>query len=193
MALRDSENSYGWLTIVLHWVTAATVITLYVLGEMAEDAGKEERMALLGLHISIAMSLYLILWFRIFWRARNIRPLQPDQHRALKFLAQWVPVILLTALALMLISGPLMVWTKGSPIHVFDALEIATPFGEIEWAHELAETIHKASATVIYFCFFLHLAGAIKHLIIDRDDTFSRMIKPRSPQSESTADSREAS
>ena len=72
--MKDTENGYGGVSILLHWVAAITMIALFVLGQAAEDAADSERKSLLGLHISIAISMYLILVGRIGWRLFNGRP-----------------------------------------------------------------------------------------------------------------------
>ena len=177
MSLRDTAKGYSWLTIVFHWVTAITVIALYILGDMAEDAAQVERRLLLDLHKSIAISMYIILWARIGWRIGNVRPEMPEQHRALMFLSRWVPAVLLLSLALLLISGPLLVWSNDRPLPVFSLFSIPSPLGKIESLHEAMELLHKFSARIIFYAFLLHFAGAAKHLLFDRDNTLMRMIK----------------
>ena len=178
MPIKDSTRGYSGLSIALHWVAAITVITLYVLAEMAEGAPKEERRELIGLHKSIAMGMYIVLWARIGWRIGNVRPTLPDQQVILMFLSRWIPYLLLAALACLLISGPLMVWSNDRPLSVFDLFSIPSPLGKMEAVHEAMEVFHKFSAQVIYYAFFLHLAGVVKHLVIDRDNILMRMLKP---------------
>lgn len=183
MNIRDSASGYSWLSILLHWLTAITVITLYTLGEMAEDAGREERRRLIGLHISIAASMYLVLWARIGWRTAVRRPAPVPQGPVLDWLAHWVPIILLTAIAVMLVSGPLMVWSADRAISIFGLVDLASPLGEMETLHEAMESIHKASAKVVLAAFLLHLGGVLKHLLLDRDDTLKKMLVPGNQRS----------
>ncbi len=178
MSLKDSATGYSWLSIVLHWLAAASVITLYVIGDMAGDAGREERRQLIGLHISIGLSVYLILWARIFWRAFNTRPDPVPQTKYLAFLAQWVPVVLLAAIAVMLISGPLAVWSGGRPMSIFGLIELPSPMDEMETLHEFLEEVHEVGANIILAGFILHMAGVLKHLILNRDGTLRRMLVP---------------
>lgn len=176
MALKDSPSGYSWLSIFFHWITAATVITLWLLAERAEDAPKAEGFRLMGLHISIAISLYLVLWARIIWRVGVRRPVGPAQHPLLGFLATWVPYVLLAGIALMLISGPLVVWSTGNPINVFDLVSIPTPMEKSESFHELMEEVHEFGANVLYFGVILHVLGGLKHLIFDRDGSFKKIF-----------------
>lgn len=177
--MKDSENGYGRISILLHWLAAITMIALFVLGQAAEDASDSDRKALLGLHISIAISMYLILVGRIGWRLFNGRPrVLIQQSKPLMLLAYWIPIILLAGLALMLLSGPIMVWSKGYPINIFELISLPSPLGKIENLHEVMEVLHKVGAKLLFFAFALHMLGVLKHLIIDRDNTLKRMLVP---------------
>ena len=183
--MKDTENGYGGVSILLHWVAAITMIALFVLGQAAEDATDSDRKALLGLHISIAISMYLILVGRIGWRLFNGRPrVLIQQSKPLMLLAHWIPIILLAGLALMLLSGPIMVWSKGYPINIFGLISLPSPLGKMETLHEVMEVLHKLGAKLLFFAFALHMLGVLKHLIIDRDNTLKRMLVPSKKFSE---------
>ena len=177
--MKDTENGYGRISILLHWLAAITMIALFVLGQAAEDASDSDRKALLGLHISIAISMYLILVGRIGWRLFNGRPrVLIQQSKPLMLLAHWIPIILLAGLALMLLSGPIMVWSKGYPINIFGLISLPSPLGKMETLHEAMEALHKLGAKLLFFAFILHMLGVLKHLIIDRDNTLKRILVP---------------
>lgn len=178
MKIKDTAAGYSWLSITLHWFAALAVISLYVLGDLAGDAKGDERRQLLGLHISIALSVYLVLWLRIFWRLLNARPEPVAQGKILAFLARWIPVLLLAGLAIMLISGPLTVWSGGRPLSIFGLIEFASPVGKQEALHEFLEEVHEFGANLIISALVLHVAGALKHWLIDRDRTLQRMLIP---------------
>jgi cytochrome b561 len=183
--MKDTENGYGGVSILLHWLAAITMIALFVLGQAAEDATDSDRKALLGLHISIAISMYLILVGRIGWRLFNGRPrVLIQQSKPLMLLAHWIPIILLAGLALMLLSGPIMVWSKGYPINIFRLISLPSPLGKMETLHEVMEALHKLGAKLLFFAFALHMLGVLKHLIIDRDNTLKRMLVPSKKFSE---------
>lgn len=178
MSIRDSQNGYSWLSIALHWIAAITVITLYLIAEVSEDLPKAERKELMSVHVSIAMSLYIILWGRIFWRMGNARPALPPQHPVLVQLSRWVPILLLAGIAIMLVSGPLMVWSNGSDINIFNAVTLPTMMEKNHDLHEFFEEVHEFGANVLLLAFALHILGAIKHLVVKSDGTLRRMFIP---------------
>jgi len=38
----DTRSGYGWISIALHWLTAAIVLALWTIGTMAQAAGREQ-------------------------------------------------------------------------------------------------------------------------------------------------------
>lgn len=93
-------------------------------------------------------------------------------------LAQWIPIIPLTGLALMLLSGPIMFWSKGYSINIFGMINLPSPLGEMEALPEVMKVLNKVGAKILFFAFILHMLGVLKHLIIYRDNTLKRMLVP---------------
>ncbi len=178
MTIKDTANGYSWLTIALHWISAITVIILLGLVIAADGAPEKQESALMGWHISIAVSMYLILWARVLWRLFNRRPTLAPQNPILHQLAFWVPLVLIVAIALQLISGPLLVLSHGYPIQAFGTTIVPAIMEEREGLHEAAETVHAISGQAIFWVAILHVLGAFKHLIFNRDGTFRKILVP---------------
>ena len=182
----NTKNGYGWLSIILHWLAAIAVITLLVIGfraEFAGDAGdREARAMLMGWHISLGASFALILLARVFASYAQPRPQPPEQAPILKFLSTATHQVLLLAILLQVISGPLAVWSGGRAINVFDLFSIPTPFAERnQGVHELAEVLHGIGRWALIGALSLHVLGALKHVLIDRDGVLQRMLAPAKP------------
>ena len=74
------------------------------------------------------------------------------------------------------ISGLMMSIGGGHSIGVF-GLDIFTSSGEkIEFLSQAGHIGHGLGAKVLMFFILLHIAGAIKHQLIDKDGTISRML-----------------
>ena len=69
----NDAGGYGWLTIILHWLAAAGLIAMLVIGLMADAAGdagdRARRFSLLGIHISLGVTLAALLLAPGFCRA----------------------------------------------------------------------------------------------------------------------------
>lgn len=178
MSLSNTRAAYGWIAIGLHWISAIGVTALYFLGEALEDAhGRAERMAARELHVSVGLLLFTFLAARLFWSLSQPAPDPIDRGRWTRILAKTVQGLFLAMIAVLLVTGPLSVWAGARPLAIFDLLVIPSPFpARVEWLHEACETLHEWAAKLFWPLIALHVAGALKHLIIDRDRTLQRML-----------------
>lgn len=177
MRLANDKSRYGWGAIALHWIAAAFVITLFLLGQRIEDAiGREETRAAIRLHASVGVIAWSFLFARVLWHFLQKRPAPPPQHWSLNLLSRVVQYGLLLVIGIQIVTGPLTIWTNGAPLSAFGWFEIASPFARNRDLHELFETIHKTSADFVLPLIAVHVLGALKHLVIDRDGVFQRML-----------------
>jgi len=72
--LQDTSHGYGWISIALHWLTAAIVLTMWIVGTMSQVASHEDYPALVRLHSTIGVTAYVLLWARIAWRFKIGHP-----------------------------------------------------------------------------------------------------------------------
>lgn len=179
----NSKNGYGWLSITLHWLATIVVIVLLFSGfraDFAGDAGdRVTRSALMGFHVGIGAAFALVLLARVFASYAQPRPTPPEQTPILKFLSSATHQVLLIAILIQVISGLLAVWSGGRAINVFDLFQIPGPFAERnQGVHEFAEVLHGIGRWVIVGALSLHILGALKHALIDRDGVLKRMLAP---------------
>jgi cytochrome b561 len=175
--VRDTATGYGWISIALHWLTAATVLTMLTVGMLSQgDAGRGADPAMLRLHTTIGVSAYALLWGRIVWRFALGHPWPLPAQRPLWFMAgKYFHFAMLVAIGVMLVSGPLIMWSAGKPIAVF-AYEIPSPMSEVPALRHLAGAIHGYAATFIFAGLILHVLAVFKHTAIDRDGTFDKIM-----------------
>ena len=107
MFLTDGKQSYGWLSILLHWIGAAFVIALFLLGDRFEDMPRgPEKLAAVQLHASVGITAFLFLAARILWRLRSGSPDLPPQRFALNRVAKLVQWLLLGAIGVLIVNEP---------------------------------------------------------------------------------------
>lgn len=184
MTLTNTQDRYGWLTIALHWIAAFGVIAMFATGIQAYIAGeagdRAARGAAMGMHISIGGTLFAFFAARIILHYTQPRPVKPNQPAWLNRVASATQHLLLFALAIQIISGPLAVWSGGRAINVFDVVSFASPFAEPnDGLHEAAEVAHAIGRLTILMLLPLHVLGSLKHLVLDRDGVFTRILWPR--------------
>lgn len=182
MRLRDTRNGYGWISIALHWLTAAIVLTMWTIGTIAQAAAREDASWFVHWHMSIGVSAYALLWGRIIWRFAVGHPEpHPGQSAFLFPVAKYFHFLLLAAIGLMLASGPLMVWSAGEAIEVF-ALALPSPLAAWPDLQHSLRRIHGVTASFVLLGVILHILAALKHVVVNRDGTFDKIMIPDGAQ-----------
>lgn len=183
MPLANTPATYGAVARTLHWATALLILTLIPLGIVASrlpyDTGEAlTRKALLfQWHKSLGLTLFLLAVIRILWAVTQTRPasLHPDR-RAETLLAAVVHWLLYGSLVLVPMTG----WIHHAATTGF--APIPWPFGQglpfVPNDDGVAHTfraLHVIFERVLALSVLLHIAGALKHHLIDRDATLRRM------------------
>jgi cytochrome b561 len=179
----NTKDGYGWLAIGLHWIAVIIILLMLTIGFRAEALGeagdRAGRAAAMGWHIGFGALLWLILFARVLSSWVQPRPTPIEQPRHLMWLARATHQLLLIAILIQLISGPLAVWSSGRAIHVFDWLALPSPFAERnQGAHELAGVLHAIGRWSIIVLGTLHILAVVKHTFIDKDRVLQRMLAP---------------
>jgi cytochrome b561 len=179
MRLNDTADGYGWISILLHWVTAVVILYLLYLGSTIGSLEAEMRQQAVDRHVSVAMVSYLLLLGRVVWRLVLRHPGPTEAQRGWAHsLGKWTHYAMVVAIAVMLVSGPLMQRSYGRDIRVFDWFVIAAPaepsFGLASFLHG----VHSFSALFIFLGIVLHIGGVYKHTAFNQDGTLAKIIIP---------------
>lgn len=185
--MKNSSTHYGAVARTFHWVIALLILIDIALGLIGENTPRNADTAgflqtLYSVHKTIGVTVLFLAIGRILWALTQPRPvpLHPDR-KVETFAAEFVHWALYGAIFVMPLSG----WT----IHAAESgfAPILWPFGQglpfvpkSETVAHVAGAIHGLSALVVYATVAAHVAGALKHAIIDRDDTIARMTKGKS-------------
>jgi cytochrome b561 len=177
MRWRDTRTGYGWISIALHWITAIVILTLWFVGGSIQTDLAAGSDATLRLHTSIAISAYLLLWIRVVWRFKQGHPAaMAGQAGVFYEIGKYTHYVILAAVGMMLISGPLMVWSRGAVIHVWDWFAIPGPFDADMGLYSAFHWVHVWCSRIIIVGTVLHLGGVYKHAAFNQDGTFGKML-----------------
>ncbi|WP_086932465.1 cytochrome b [Agarilytica rhodophyticola] len=179
MGLYDSRRCYGWISIILHWLTAITVFALFAVGLWMVDLDYYSNWYKQAphLHKSVGVILILTVVFRICWRIKNVRPETPESHhRWEKSSAKIAHFSLYALLLFMLPSGYLITTAKGQGLDVFNWFTIPSLISGVDNLEDIAGELHELAAFGIIAIATLHGLGALKHHFIDKDNTLRRML-----------------
>ena len=179
MQLKDTHDSYGWLSIVLHWFAAVVIMLLWIVGNTFSTADAELRAQLQSFHVSLGSAALVILLFRTGWRLFHRHPVVRGRSVFFHRVGVVAHYFLLICVLAMLVSGPMMIWTQGLPINMFEWLSFPSPMGPDDELYRLARNTHIVGGAILVWGIVLHIAGAFKHFIFDDDETFVRIFWPR--------------
>lgn len=187
MAISNTTDSYGILARSLHWLTAALVLSAIPLGLLAgampHSTGAElaAKAQAFSLHKTVGMAALWVGGLRILWTLTQTRPapLHPER-RWETFLAGTVHGVLLAGLVLVPLTG----WARHAASEGF--APILWPFGQSlplvpkdTATAEALGVLHRVFARVFAAAIVLHVAGALRHALLDRDGTLARMWSGR--------------
>jgi cytochrome b561 len=170
---------WSGLIISLHWLGAAVIFALLAMGWAMVYGGLDSASTfdLYQWHKSLGFVALALTAARLAARSVSSSPpapVSPGWERLLAALAQGL-LYVLTICAI--VSGWLVVSTSLLPVptRFFDLFvipNIARPDPSVFAAAALA---HKLAAWAIAFLVALHVAGALKHHLVNRDDVLRRM------------------
>lgn len=169
----DRDGGYGWISIALHWIAALAILVLLFAGDSIATVGDQARRT----HTTVASAAWLFLAARIVWRLLEGHPPPHGRGGVSHWAGFVVHYVLLGAIALMLVSGPLAGWAGGAGFHVFD-LHVPGSDSAPRGVYTAARIAHIAGAVTLAVGTTLHVAGVLKHMFIDRDHTLDRIMTP---------------
>jgi len=180
--MRNTQQHYGWISIIIHWLVALTVFGLFGLGFWMVDLTYYDSWYQTGpaLHESIGITLLTLMVFRVIWRLIETQPEKLKTHTPLEQKSgHLMHIVLYVGLFLIMLSGYLISTADGRGITVFDLFDVPGLGSFIEGQEDLAGLFHEYAAYFIIAMAILHALAALKHHFIDKDKTLTRMLGKR--------------
>lgn len=178
MGLRNTNERWGALSQVFHWAIVALVITQVTLAKIAEDLPLGmEKLAMLARHKSVGITILALATLRLLWRWANpVPPLPPTLRPYERRLAHFTHVALYVLLFAMPLSGWAMSSARGFPVSWFGLLQLPDFVAKSRPLYETLHETHESLAYALGAVALLHVAGALKHHFVLRDDVLRRML-----------------
>jgi cytochrome b561 len=170
---------YTTTAIVFHWVVAILVLTMICLGFYMEGIpkGGTERAYFFNLHKSIGVTTALIVIARLLWRWKNPAPALPSSMPAWEIQASKIShALLYMCIIVMPLSGFSATQFTKYGVNYFNLFKIPPMGWEDKMIYDLLQGVHGVTATLLIALIVIHVLAALKHLLIDRDKVFQRML-----------------
>ncbi|BAO45655.1 cytochrome b [Thiolapillus brandeum] len=177
MKWKNDNADWGLVSIGLHWIMALLAIGLFVLGKymITLDYFHPLYQRLPDLHRSLGVMFALLLLWRLIWRWSN--PLPVIQARSgERFLALLMHRLFYLVMLAIVASGYLISTADGHPLALYGGIEVPALVSGVANLEDRAGTVHWFLTWLLAAMLALHVAAALKHQIIDRDHTLSRML-----------------
>lgn len=193
-----TEQKYTKTAIVLHWLIAIAIFAMFALGWYMADLPKEApkqsaydlfdlgiytwqmaeevspRTFYFNLHKSCGVTIFVLILFRLFWRITHRPPALLASLKAWeRKLSTATHHTLYLLMVLLPLSGVIMAANSKYGIKWF-GIALMEGLDNSELRHTFEE-VHEFLGLLILLVIIVHIAGALKHKFIDKDDTASRM------------------
>lgn len=181
----NTAERYGSIARAFHWLTALLIFTVFPLGLIANDLPFDTSEALaqkawlFSIHKTLGVTIFFVALARILWALAQPHPAPVHPERRVEgFFAAMVHWLLYGALVLVPLSG----WVHHAALDGF--APILWPFGQglpfvpkSEGVAALAGATHWLLTKLLFAAVALHILGALKHALVDRDGVLARMAR----------------
>ncbi|MDR9828715.1 cytochrome b [Vibrio sp. FNV 38] len=180
---RDTESQFAPVTLLLHWVVGLTMIGLLGVGVYMVET---KAFALFPWHKSFGILIFGFVLLRVVWRIKNGWPIPAGHYSKVEhILGHTVHWVLILGTLIMPVSGFLNSALGGFGVEFF-GLELVAKNVDPDNAkkavalneglYSIAHGMHYWVGYVLIGATVLHVAGAFKHHIVDKDGTLRRML-----------------
>ncbi|MBY0428970.1 MAG: cytochrome b [Alphaproteobacteria bacterium] len=184
--MTQSITRYHVGAMILHWLMAVLILGNLVLGLLLEDIPNDQKFQFYQLHKSIGITVLVLAVLRVVWRFLFPAPALPA---SLKSWEVWAVKITHFMFYVLMVGIPFSGWAlvsaspKKIPTFLFGIIPLPhLPFfdgvEDLAARKELSESIsevHELLAYALLALLALHIAAALRHHWILKDETMLRM------------------
>ncbi len=178
MPIRNTRERWGSLSQFLHWLIVALIAVQAALGLTGMLLPPDmEKLAVLARHKSIGITILGLATVRLLWRWLNPTPPLPSNLEPYeRLLARVTHAALYALLFAMPLTGWMMSSARGFPVSWFNLLQLPDLVPKSRMLYGTMVTAHAALAIALAVTLALHVAGALRHHFVLKDDTLRRML-----------------
>jgi cytochrome b561 len=183
MTFRNTPQRWGHIAQLLHWLIVVLIIVQFTLGLWAHDLPVSRlKVGLLKYHKSVGITILALAIIRLAWRWLNPTPRLPDTLKPYeRSLARVTHALLYLLLFAQPLTGLLMSSARGFPVSWFGFFQLPDLVPKNRALYEALLTTHGTLATLLAAVVALHVAAALKHHFVLKDDVLRRMLPHSTP------------
>jgi cytochrome b561 len=183
MSATAARTRYSNIAIALHWLIGLAIICNLAGGLTHESVPKDMQGVVMGLHKATGITILALSLFRLFWRLGHrpppYEPTLATWEKAVAKVTHWAFYVLIIAIPF---SGWLMTSAGGRKYGLSWYGLFDIPFLPVVQDKLLADGAAGAHENLSYLLIallLLHICAAMKHVFLDGDGTFARMLPGR--------------
>lgn len=175
--LKNTHNSYGTISKAFHWGMAALVLAMLGIGFfMGGMPASLTKLKTYNLHKSLGVTVLALVVLRMLWHLYAPRPALLALHAWERLAARAGHAALYFFMLAMPLSGWAMSAAAGRPVSFFGLFTLPDIAPANPAIQRICHDIHEICALGLLAMVAAHFAAALKHHIIDKDDTLRRML-----------------
>lgn len=168
---------YNALSIFFHWLIAALIVAAFGLGSfMTELKISPAKLQYYAWHKWLGVTILALVALRLLTRLARGAPAYPDSMRAWEKKAAQTSHFLLYGLMFAVpLSGYFYSSAAGVPVVYLRLFELPTIIAANPELKPVLKQLHEVLTSVLLIAVSVHVAAALKHHFIDKDDILQRM------------------
>lgn len=174
MSICNTSTTYGSVAKFLHWLIAVLVIGMLAFGFFMGDIPKDYKGTVYNLHKLTGITVLFLMVLRALWALMNPKP----RVAGASMLEKLGERIVHFGLYIFVIAMPLAGWIGSSAAnkapHLGDWV-LRLPIEESKTIPETAFNLHEQIAWIIIGLLCIHIAAALYHHYIRKDNILRRM------------------
>lgn len=175
--LENRVKSYSTGSKVFHWLIAVIVIFMLAFSFFLGDLQNSVKPTAYMIHKSFGLTVLGLMILRVIWIIKSGRPKLPSHIPfAEKLLSRVVQYSLYVFLFAMPIVGWVMSAAAGKIPVFFGLFKMPLPIAKNESLAKLMSETHETIAFILIGLIILHIVGAWKHYLIDKDEVMQSML-----------------
>ncbi len=172
------SETYTKTAISLHWIIALGIAIVFSVGiYMHELPLSPHKLQIYSYHKWAGMIIFLLVLFRLSWRFFHSPPSLPETmkewEQQIAHLVHFILYFLMLAIPL---SGWLMSSAAGYPVVLFGMIPLPDLVSKNKELADLFKAVHFFLNMGLFLLVFLHIAAALKHHFIEKDNVLSQML-----------------
>ncbi len=178
MLLRNTQDRYGAVAVLLHWLMALLIIALLVVGlYMVRIAFSAQKLALYGWHKEYGILVLFLVLLRIVWRITNRTPSLPLTVPLWQQLAAHAAHYAFYGFMIVIpLSGWFISSAAGLPVSFFGLFVLPDVVPVSKNLYVLFIAAHEWLSYALIAVICVHVAAALKHHFIDKDDVLRKIL-----------------